>query len=640
MKTNPQLHNCPSQVYSQQETKGPLPNNSIIPLDIPNWTKSLGEYKSLFGNLTPAASQTEKNLSTWEQPLAQNLAESASPLMEETAILQPIGSSDKGKQSALAPGEHSNTQTPISLNITNNTYSWIADIEKAITANGTAVFSDWNCQFVVPEPGRKAYLFYRNQFSIIKQKDHKTVTTYLRQFNQILHQILAIKRDYYTMVQVLNQFIKGLRSSILRSIRLHHPTSLQDVITLVHDFESVEQEVNHTQAVNLAINGTSDIDTKIIQLSEKLTQKIEGFLAGTTGTYQPPQQRENNNNSRYPQQQQILTATELRKIMNQNQGNPYQQPRYQQNINQLPLYAQQIPYTQPLPQNYYQPPPMTQAIPHYQTSLYSLSRPRAIDYNQRWRNSNNNQVQTNSEPSRPILREDQSFDKSTPMEGENIERISQPSKQTKSNIRPATITKDTTLATIFPFNIDNLNTHSLFSGAAINQDKPIMALYTDARVGGIDIKLILDSRSASNIITKQLIDQLDRQVDHAATARIITADGNTKTPIGEIDNFPFKINGIQIPTKVLVMEATQYQALVGNDWLSKANTTLDWNIQELQLTFNEQHARVSAMCKHFKTQCTEKPLIEFENTSMPPTIKTYQVSWADDYQTELPPPPT
>ncbi|KAG9289743.1 hypothetical protein G9A89_014478 [Geosiphon pyriformis] len=86
-----------------------------------SWTKSLGEYGSLFGNLTPAASQTEGNLSTWEQPPMQNLAESASPLMKETAILQPIGSSNKGKQPALASGEHSNMQTPISLNITSVT---------------------------------------------------------------------------------------------------------------------------------------------------------------------------------------------------------------------------------------------------------------------------------------------------------------------------------------------------------------------------------------------------------------------------------------------------------------------------------------------------------------------------------------
>ncbi|KAG9294674.1 hypothetical protein G9A89_008153 [Geosiphon pyriformis] len=121
---------------------------------------------------------------------------------------------------------------------------------------------------------------------------------------------------------------------------------------------------------------------------------------------------------------------------------------------------------------------------------------------------------------------------------------------------PATITKDTTLTAIFPFDINNLNTHSLFSRAAINQDKLITALYTNTRVGGIDIKLILDSRLASSIIMKQLMDQLSYQVDRAATAQIITVDGNTKTPIGEINNFSFKINRIQIPTKVLVMKAT------------------------------------------------------------------------------------
>ncbi|KAG9288377.1 hypothetical protein G9A89_021408 [Geosiphon pyriformis] len=46
------------------------------------------------------------------------------------------------------------------------------------------------------------------------------------------------------------------------------------------------------------------------------------------------------------------------------------------------------------------------------------------------------------------------------------------------------------------------------------------------------------------------------------------------------------------------------------------------------------------MCGHFKTQCTKEPLIEFEDTSMSPTIETYQVSWVDDYQTELLSPPT
>ncbi|KAG9298562.1 hypothetical protein G9A89_018921 [Geosiphon pyriformis] len=331
-------------------------------------TKSLGEYGLLFGNFTPAAGQTEGNPSTWKQPLAQNLAESASSLMKKTAILQPIGSSNKEKQPALAPGKHSNTRTPIFLNITSNTppinqimaylniaklekfsgeednaYSWIADAEKAITANG------WNDNCTV-----QALPFFLIGTADLWYQSLTKKPTFFTKFKLAFLQYFSIERDYYTMAQVFNQFIKRLRSSILRSVRPCHPTSLQDAITLARDFESAEQEANHTQAVNLAINGTSDINAKIIQLSEKLTQKIEEFLAGTTETYQPPQQRENNNNSRYPQQQQQPWRSNphncyyyqkpghiahdcRRKIMDQNQENPYQQPRYQQNI--IPQYS-------------------------------------------------------------------------------------------------------------------------------------------------------------------------------------------------------------------------------------------------------------------------------------------------------------
>ncbi|KAG9303263.1 hypothetical protein G9A89_013589 [Geosiphon pyriformis] len=163
-----------------------------------------------------------------------------------------------------------------------------------------------------------------------------------------------------------------------------------------------------------------------------------------------------------------------------------------------------------------------------------------------------------------------------------------------NTISPATISSDKSLAAIFSFELKENTTIPLFSGATLEK-KPITTMYMDARVDGHLIKLILDSGSAGSIITRQLMDQL--------------ADGVTKTPIGKIDDFPFEVNGIVTPIKVLVMEATQYQALVGNDWLSKANAMLDWNTQELQLTYQGQHIRVLAT--------------------------SYQVLWADEEHNEL-----
>ncbi|KAG9290036.1 hypothetical protein G9A89_010342 [Geosiphon pyriformis] len=121
-----------------------------------------------------------------------------------------------------------------------------------------------------------------------------------------------------------------------------------------------------------------------------------------------------------------------------------------------------------------------------------------------------------------------------------------------SNIPPATIIEDKSLAAIFLFEIKELTKTSLFSGATL-EEKPIMVMYTDAKIDGQSIKLILDT----------------------ASARIITTDGVTKTPIGKIDALPIEVNDIIIPIKILIMEATQYQVLVGNDWLFKTHVMLN-----------------------------------------------------------------
>ncbi|KAG9299790.1 hypothetical protein G9A89_013150 [Geosiphon pyriformis] len=180
-----------------------------------------------------------------------------------------------------------------------------------------------------------------------------------------------------------------------------------------------------------------------------------------------------------------------------------------------------------------------------------------------------------------------------------------------NNILPVTITENKLLDTIFLFELEEPSIMPLFSKATLEK-KLITAMYTNAKVDDHSIKLILNSGSAGSIITKQLMDQLDHRVDRAASARIITTDGATKTPISEIDDFPFEVNGIIIPIKILVIEAIQYQAL------------------ELQLSQN-------TTCSYFKTTNLTTPLIKFEKEEKKPTWKAYQISWADTEHNELPP---
>ncbi|KAG9285765.1 hypothetical protein G9A89_013190 [Geosiphon pyriformis] len=283
-----------------------------------------------------------------------------------------------------------------------------------------------------------------------------------------------------------------------------------NVITLTRDFESAEQEANHTQAINLVINRTSDIDTKITQL--KLQEPINHHNREKITTTDTHSNRtvSNSNNPREP----IPTTKEDHR------------PKSKKPIPATKILAKHgisISHTSK------STTPICTTSPVYSTTAPELlstitnNTSNPLLSNSSLQNPNNNQTQTSIPTGYPnqasylSFTEDQSLDKSTPVGGRDVKQISQPSKQIKNNIPPATITEDTTLATIFPFDINNLNTYSLFNGAAINQDKPIMVLYTDAKVRRVNIKLILDSGSASSIIMKQLMDQLGRRVDHTAT---------------------------------------------------------------------------------------------------------------------------
>ncbi|KAG9295741.1 hypothetical protein G9A89_008969 [Geosiphon pyriformis] len=76
-----------------------------------------------------------------------------------------------------------------------------------------------------------------------------------------------------------------------------------------------------------------------------------------------------------------------------------------------------------------------------------------------------------------------------------------------NNIPPSTITKNKLLNAIFLFELKEPSAILLFS-RAILEEKPITVMYTDVKVDGHFIKLILDSGSAGSIITRQLINQL------------------------------------------------------------------------------------------------------------------------------------
>ncbi|KAG9284626.1 hypothetical protein G9A89_004668 [Geosiphon pyriformis] len=208
-----------------------------------------------------------------------------------------------------------------------------------------------------------------------------------------------------------------------------------------------------------------------------------------------------------------------------------------------------------------------------------------------------------------------------------------------TTILPARIAENANLFNIFPFEFKANKSPFLLSNAAANKQKAITAMYTETEVEEKTICLILDSRSVRSIITYQLMQQLKRNVNQLAQIVIVTADGMKKTPVREIDNFLFTLDGITIPVKVLVIDAPQYQALVKNDWLQKANAKLDWKTQELQISYQRQHAEVPVTCGTFNKYSEKAPAFEFEPEEKKPIIETFMAlgstsNWADETEQE------
>ncbi|KAG9293945.1 hypothetical protein G9A89_019283 [Geosiphon pyriformis] len=158
-------------------------------------------------------------------------------------------------------------------------YTWLREAQKAIQTN------NWNDQRAIQTL----------PFFLKGTADSKTVTQYLARFNRICRQIEAIEQGYYTDPQVLNQFIRGLKSSILGRVRPAHPNSLPEAITLTRALESAEKEANHNQMINMVMeeNKTETLEKRVTRLGEELSKKIESYFISELrkNTYQPPQRR-------------------------------------------------------------------------------------------------------------------------------------------------------------------------------------------------------------------------------------------------------------------------------------------------------------------------------------------------------------
>ncbi|KAG9290700.1 hypothetical protein G9A89_011663 [Geosiphon pyriformis] len=369
-----------------------------------------------------------------------------------------------------------------------------------------------------------------------------------------------------------------------------------DAVTRTRDFESAEFEANHAQAVNLVMNKSSELDSKLKQFSDLINQKLKGYLADNS----------------------IQETTIIPKIKCVSQHRPISSG------SQRCVFATTISTKSGTISKHLSANNTAANLPSINISDSSLSTTATSNISTTTTHNilatpPQNSVNMTSGHPRPRNTQNwklaivvhqliSSFSNSPSglhswnsgiKDATTNNSESNQQQALTNNILPATVTNNKLLVAIFFFDLKEMIKIPLFSGTAL-EEKLITTMYIDAKIN----------------------------VDQAVSARIITANEAIKTPIGKIDNLPIEINGIMVPIKVLVMEATQYQAF-------------------LQLSQNGQHTQAPTVCGHFKPT-NSQPLIELEKETKKPTWEAYQQkeehtwettigTWIDDNQNELPP---
>src|SRR6059058_5968240 len=121
-------------------------------------------------------------------------------------------------------------------------------------------------------------------------------------------------------------------------------------------------------------------------------------------------------------------------------------------------------------------------------------------------------------------------------------------------------------------------------------------MFCMTQVDGATIQLILDSGSSGSVISKQFLEKVGRKVDQPSYVNMIGINGEKRKALGEIKSLPIIIQQQLLPINAIVSEATGYDVLVGNDWLTKYQAKLDWKKQVLNFNVKDQVFTVKATC--------------------------------------------
>ena len=117
-----------------------------------------------------------------------------------------------------------------------------------------------------------------------------------------------------------------------------------------------------------------------------------------------------------------------------------------------------------------------------------------------------------------------------------------------------------------------------------------------AQVDGATIQLILDSGSSGSVISKQFLEKMGRKIDQPSYINMIGINGEKQKALGKIKSLPIVVHQQLLSVNIIVSEATRYDVLIENDWLTKYQAKLDWEKQMLMFGIEGKTFTVDTVC--------------------------------------------
>src|SRR5437588_2218103 len=109
------------------------------------------------------------------------------------------------------------------------------------------------------------------------------------------------------------------------------------------------------------------------------------------------------------------------------------------------------------------------------------------------------------------------------------------------------------------------------------------SLTATCQVEEVVVTAVVDTGSGVTIVSKPMMDRLGWEIEAATKRRFIVVDGHKAVPLGRIFNVPIKFGPVTLPVHVLIVDTDSYDLVIGMDWLTKANATIDTNAMKMRI---------------------------------------------------------